>query len=54
MTQRDYQRQYYQRRKGRGCIDCRCEKLETQTRCKECAKIHRQNSNLTYRIKVLS
>ena len=52
MTQRDYQRQYYEQRKGRGCIDCRCEKLETQTRCKDCVKIHRKTNNQRYRRKV--
>jgi hypothetical protein len=52
MTQRDYQRQYYQRRKGRGCIDCGSAKIATETRCMECVKIHRKTNNQRYRRKV--
>jgi hypothetical protein len=38
---RDYQRQYYLRRKRRGCIKCGKPKLTRScARCDSCAKIH--------------
>jgi len=41
MNQRDYQRQYYLRRKRRGCIDCGKPKpTRSCARCPACAQIH--------------
>lgn len=51
MTQAEYQRQYYQRRKAGGrCLSCGGERGEgaTVTRCAACKKVHRRQMSRHY------
>jgi uncharacterized membrane protein YvbJ len=50
MTQQDYQRQYYQLRKARGCFDCGKPKRHDSTRCHQCARDHAAKSKEQYEL----
>jgi hypothetical protein len=48
MKQQDYQRQYYQLRKARGCFDCGKPKRSESTRCHQCARDHAAKAKELY------
>lgn len=48
MKQQDYQRQYYQLRKARGCFDCGKAKRPEATRCHQCARDHAAKAKEQY------
>jgi len=48
MKQQDYQRQYYQLRKARGCFDCGKAKRPDSTRCHQCARDHAAKAKELY------
>jgi hypothetical protein len=48
MSAREYQRDYYLRRKARGCVDCGRCKGRAATRCHDCARIHAAQAKERY------
>jgi hypothetical protein len=48
MKIREYQRDYYLRRKARGCADCGKPPMKGATRCSSCARIHAAQAKERY------
>jgi hypothetical protein len=51
VTQSQYQRQYYELRKTRGCFYCGKPKPQKATRCHQCARDHAARAKELYDIK---